>query len=164
MHPESKILMRYFRDNYLLKIKGSTIIDIGSMKVSRNQGTYRKIFEPDFKYIGMDINLGRNVDIVGYENIIQSYDILISGQVMEHVKRPWEFIRNLQKYYTKYICIIAPHTAREHKYPFDTYRYMPDGMRDLFEYAEINILEIIKDKADTMGIGTHKEYTREVSK
>lgn len=101
----------------------------------------------------MDIVPGRNVDIVGYENITDVYDVLISGQVMEHIKRPWEWLREIKQYFTRYICIIAPNTAHEHRYPLDTYRYFPDGMRDLFEYAEITELEIFKDAGDTIGIG-----------
>ena len=72
---------------------------------------------------------------------------------MEHVSRPWEWLKNLTNYFTKYICIIAPWQWREHRYPIDTYRYLPDGMRDLFDYADIKVIEIIKDKTDVVGIG-----------
>lgn len=36
----------------------------------------------------MDIVAGPNVNIIGFENITKKYDIIISGQVMEHVKNP----------------------------------------------------------------------------
>ena len=72
---------------------------------------------------------------------------------MEHVKRPWDWLKSLKKYYRTYICIIAPNTWIEHKSPYDTYRYFPDGMRDLFEYADIKEIEIFKDGNDTVGIG-----------
>ena len=103
----------------------------------------------------MDIVEGRNVDFSEYEYLGNKiFDVVISGQTMEHVLHPWDWLKNLSKYFTKYICIIAPHTWEEHRYPYDTYRYMPDGMRDLFNYVGITEVEIIKDKKDTMGIGT----------
>lgn len=149
MHKASMQLMRYFRKKYING--GETILDIGSRRCGK-QETYGKIFK-GCEYTGMDIVPGENVDIVGFENIKKSYDVVISGQTMEHVKRPWEWLRGIVKYYKKYICIIVPHTWVEHKYPIDTYRYMPDGMRDLFEYAGIIEIEIIKGKNDTVGIG-----------
>lgn len=153
MHPNSMKLMRYFKDKYL-RDQPYTVLDIGSKRVKRNHQTYSRIFRRPYSYTGMDIVPGRNVDIVGYENIVGVYDIVISGQVMEHVKRPWDWLQNLTQYFTKYICLIVPNTLREHKYPFDTYRYFPDGMRDLFEYAGIIELEIFKDQGDTIGIGS----------
>jgi len=152
MHPNSMKLMRYFKYKYL-EDQAATVLDIGSRRVKRGHQTYSRIFKPPYKYTGMDIEPGRNVDIVGYENIIGVYDVVVSGQVMEHVNRPWDWLKHLTKYFTKYICIIAPNTLREHKYPLDTYRYFPDGMRDLFNYAKIIELEIFKDGDDTIGIG-----------
>ncbi len=147
-------MMKYFRDVHLVEIKGASILDIGAKNYSKNSFAYRSLFELDYEYTGMDIEAGRNVDIVGYENINQVYDVVITEQTIEHVCRPWEWLKNLTQYYTKYICVIAPHTWREHRYPLDTYRYFPDGMRDLFNYAGIEELEISMDKADTIGIGT----------
>lgn len=154
MHRESMMLMRYFRNRYVLRRKTIlTVLDVGSMDVQvTSQGTYRDIFRRSI-YTGMDIIEGKNVDIVGYENITKRYDIVISGQVMEHVSRPWEWLKNLAGYYKKYICIIAPHAFGEHRYPLDAYRFLPDGMRDLFEYAGIKEIEILKGRYDTMGIG-----------
>jgi len=145
--------MKYFRDKYLLDMKGCTILDVGSKKHETKRDTYRSIFEPNFNYTGMDVESGKNVDIIGYENIEKAFDVLISGQVMEHVKRPWEWLKSLTIYYKSLICIIAPNTWKEHRYPIDTYRYFPDGMRDLFEYAGIIELEIFLNGYDTIGIG-----------
>ncbi len=156
MHRSSYQLMRYFRDQYLTQIKEATILDVGSQDLKKNPPyyIYRDLFRLPFRYTGMDIVAGKNVDIVGYENIKGTYDVVISGQVMEHVRRPWEWLKSLTSYFTNYICIISVHTWPEHKYPIDTYRYFPDGMRDLFEYAGINVIEIKTSEVDTMGVGT----------
>jgi hypothetical protein len=135
---------------------GATVLDIGSMIVNPNRRhkiSYREIFEPNYEYTGMDIASGPNVDIVGYENIVDVYDVVVAGQVMEHVNRPWEWLKSITKYYRHYVCIIAPNTHKEHRHPIDTYRYFPDGMRDLFDYAGITPLEIYRSGKDTIGIG-----------
>ena len=157
MDQASLNFMKYFRDTYLADKKGWTVLDVGSRAVYGQKATFRPIFRAynKFKYTGMDIVAGRNVDIVGYENIKGKYNVVISGNVMEHVKRPWDWLKNLIQYFTDYICIIAPHTWKEHRHPIDTYRYFPDGMRDLFEYAGIKAIEIKKDSNSTFGIGTH---------
>ena len=155
MHKNSMKLMLNFKNKYLSEMNGSTILDVGARNVMPGeQDDYRKIFEPDFKYFGMDVEPGSNVDIVGFENLKgRVFDVLISGQTMEHVNHPWDWLKSLTPFFSKYICIIAPHKIHEHKFPIDTYRYLPDGMRDLFNYAEIEIVEIIKGKVDTVGIG-----------
>jgi len=137
MHKSSYNSMKKFRNKYIDPDSYVSIIDIGSYDVN---GTYRNLFVENQKwtYVGMDICPGPNVDIVGFENIKDKYDVLISGQVMEHVKRPWEWLPSLKKYIKQngLICVIAPNECKEHRYPIDTYRYFPDGMRDLFEYAD----------------------------
>jgi len=153
MNQDSMNLMIHFKDNYLSDMKGCSILDVGSRRVRRQTLDYSQIFKQEYEYIGMDIVRGNNVDIVGYTNIPKQYDIVISGQVMEHVERPWEWLKDLTYYFKKYICIIAPHTHKEHRYPIDTFRFFPDGMKSLFRYAEIHPLEIIKDTSLIMAIG-----------
>lgn len=154
MHDHSMELMAGFRDKYLLGMKGCTILDIGAMRVIRQKHSYRELFELNYIYTGMDVAPGLNVDIVGFENITEVYDVVISGQVIEHVNHPWDWLKNLKQYFRKYICIIAPNAIKEHRYPIDTYRYLPDGMRDLFNYADIVVINIFKSDKDTVGVGT----------
>lgn len=152
MHNSSMRLMADFRDRYLGDLKGCTVLDVGAMiPLGGRRLSYRELFG-DYRYTGMDVAPGENVDIVGYEGL-GKYDVVISGQVMEHVCRPWEWLKSLVNHYRYYICIIAPNTWKEHKYPIDTYRYFPDGMRDLFDYAGIIPVEIRAVGWDTIGIG-----------
>ena len=48
---------------------------------------------------------------------------------------------------------MAPNGFGEHRYPIDTYRCFPDGMRDLFDYAEIDMLNYFKQGPDAVGVG-----------
>ena len=146
-----------FRNNYLVGMEGCSILDIGSKCAEGQENTicYRNLFENDFKYVGMDIVPGENVDIVGYKNIPpKRFDVVISGSVMEHVERPWEWLRLLERFFKTYICIITVHTWNEHRHPIDTYRYFPDGMRDLFRWTGIKEVKITRNETDTIGIGT----------
>jgi hypothetical protein len=152
VHPSSMALMADFRDRYLAEMRGCTVLDVGCRVVKKQSCSYRELFG-DYHYTGMDIVPGRNVDIVGYKGL-GVYDVLISGQVMEHVRRPWEWLASLRSHFRRYVCIIAPNTWKEHRYPIDTYRYFPDGMRDLFDYAGIEPVEIRRVGPDTIGIGT----------
>lgn len=154
MHKRSMELMTDFRDKYLADMLGCSVLDVGSRLTNRHHHmTYRDLFGPDYQYVGMDVEPGPNVDIVGYDSLEQ-YDVVISGQVMEHVTRPWDWLTSLVPHFKSFICIIAPHTYRMHRSPLDTYRYFPDGMRDLFEFARIRVVDILLDEADTVGIGT----------
>ena len=153
MHTNSMLLMRDFRERYLGDLKGCTVLDVGSAQVIGQRDSYRDLFY-EYEYTGMDIIPGKNVDIVGYENLAETYDVVISGQVMEHVERPWEWMCTLATLFRWYICIIAPSRSKEHRYPIDCYRYLPDGMRALFEYAGIVPLEVRLVKSDCIGIGT----------
>ena len=152
MHNNSMRLMKFFRDTYLQDMKGASILDIGARVGKKRQPPYRVLFT-EYKYMGMDIKSGFNVDIVGYENIKGQYDAVISGQVLEHVRKPWEWIKQITSHSRKYVCIIAPHTWEEHKYPIDCWRVFPDGMRVLFEEANLTEVLITKQDRDTLGIG-----------
>ena len=154
MHESSMRLMEDFRDRYLGGLKGCSILDVGAAMSNKQTITYRTLFEPDYQYTGMDIIPARNVDLVGYRKIVHGYDVVISGQVLEHIERPWEFLTRLARYFREYICIIAPNQWHEHRYPVDCFRYYPDGMRALFDHAGIIGIEFRRVGKDTIGIGT----------
>lgn len=152
VHQNSYQLMSEFRDTYLSDKRGCTVLDVGSQSYG-GQATYRELFQ-EYRYVGMDVAPGTNVDIVGYDGL-DVYDVVISGQTLEHVNRPWDWLANLVQYFRDYICIIVPNTHREHRVPIDTYRVFPDGMLDLFDFAGILPVDVRKVGSDTIGIGTH---------
>ena len=151
MHKSSMLLMSDFRDRYLAEMRGCSVLDVGARMSKKQSYSYRDLFG-DYAYTAMDIVAGQNVDIVGYDGL-GVYDVVISGQVMEHVARPWEWMAQLRAHFRRYICIVAPNTWKEHAYPLDCYRFFPDGMRALFEYAGIAVVETRRVGVDTIGIG-----------
>ena len=128
------------------------ILDLGSRVVSGQQklGSYRQFFKNEkWQYVGADTEAGDNVDVViqGYNFPFKDgeFDVIISGQTLEHVEYPWVWMKELTRVLKKdgLCCIIAPAVIHEHKYPIDTYRYYPDGMKSLAKWSG---LEVIKTK------------------
>lgn len=150
MHKTSYINMSRFIQKYL-KDKESTdlsILDIGSQDVGR--GSYRPLFDkPGWNYIGMDITEGENValvvkDIYNWEEITDEFfDVVVSGQALEHVEYPWITMCEIRRALKKggLCCMIVPSSGPEHRFPLDCYRFFPDGMKALAKHAGLEIIE-----------------------
>jgi len=164
MHPNTYSEMQKFAAR--LPRAPLRIGDVGSYDVN---GTYRAIFasEPRWTYVGMDMAAGNNVDIVlngedDWNNVPEaSFDVVISGQTMEHTRRPWIFARQLARLGKRgaLFCVIAPFTWPYHCHPIDCWRVFPDGMRAVLEDAGLLVLEtymtqITATEGDTIAIAS----------
>src|SRR4051812_43209227 len=100
MHPSSFDKMKDFRGKYLAgrETEALTILDLGSQEIVTpgSSGTYRPLFsEPRWRYVGVDMAAGLNVDVVlddpydWTEIAPESADVLISGQTFEHTEYFW---------------------------------------------------------------------------
>ena len=149
MHLSSYANMHDFRGTYLDKFseKQLTIFDLGSADVN---GSYRDIFtNPRWKYVGVDMEAGKNVDVViqdpyNWKEIDSGCaDVVISGQALEHVEYCWLFFLEIRRILRPggMCCIIAPSAGPEHKYPVDCYRFYRDGFKALARYAVLDELE-----------------------
>ncbi len=149
MHRSSFLRMEQLLKNYEpLYTKGKEavkVLDIGSYDVN---GTYRAIFDdPIYQYTGLDMVAGPNVDIVPkdvykWDEIAdETFDVVISGQVFEHVEYPWLTIREIARVLKPAgVCIlIAPSSGIEHKAPKDCYRYYADGLSALAGWAGLKV-------------------------
>lgn len=156
MHWSSLQKMRVFRDEYLgaLTEVPLRIMDLGSTEMG---ACYRPIFDaPKWDYVGVDLTPGANVDLVlsrpydWREIPSASVDVLISGQVLEHVEYFWltalEIARVLKP--GGLACLIAPSSGPEHRYPYDCWRFYPDGMRALAQFAHLHVLAAHTQWAD----------------
>lgn len=150
MHKSSLDKMRSFRDRHLGERKGDPllILDLGSMDAN---GTYRPCFDiPPWKYQGVDIAPGENVDIVvrnpycWKELRTNSVDVLISGQAFEHIECFWVTMLEIERVLKPagLCCIIAPSAGHEHRYPVDCWRFYPDGFAALSRFAGLQIIEV----------------------
>jgi hypothetical protein len=114
----------------------TTVYDIGSFDVN---GSYKELVNSlGHAYVGVDIEPGPNVDTVipelGPWNL-KPTPLIISGSCLEHVKQPWEWIKEARKACSDMIIIIAPFTWVVHKHPVDCWRFLPDGMESLLAYG-----------------------------
>ena len=142
MHKSSMLRMKWFADNYVAKLNGNKIkiLDVGSYSVN---GSYKEIFNDEkFEYIGLDMEMGPNVDLVmknpydWSELKTDDFDIIISGQAFEHIEFFWIIMSEMTRVLKKdgLMCIIVPNREVEHRYPVDCYRFYSDGMVALARY------------------------------
>jgi SAM-dependent methyltransferase len=152
MHASSYRHMQQLVDQHLAGRAGLRIADLGSQDVN---GSYRPLFErPGWQYVGIDLAAGNNVDIVlasAYRLPLAtgSFDVVVSGQVFEHVEYFWltwmEMARLLKP--GGLILLIAPSRGPEHRYPVDCWRFYPDGYIALAKYAGLEVLQATTDWA-----------------
>lgn len=146
MHLESYKVMEYFVKKYLDANTEYSILDIGSYDVS---GSYKNLFyNRKWQYSGLDIVPGPNVDIVAVSSynfgIEQKFDIVVSGNCLEHVEAPWLWIREVERIIKPggLLCIIMPFNLGEHRFPVDCYRILPDGFRYLLcTHSDFELIE-----------------------
>jgi SAM-dependent methyltransferase len=150
MHKSSLDKMAWFVNEYLTDFRGlnKSILDLGSYDVN---GSYRDFFDDSaWKYQGVDMEAGKNVDIVlqnpyAWKEIkSQSQDVVVSGQAFEHVEFFWVLIDEIARVLKPggLICIIAPSRGYEHRYPVDCWRFYPDAFRALAKYAGLELLHV----------------------
>lgn len=158
MHKESLGRCRDFIGNYLNSFETLKIADVGSFDVN---GNYRALFDrPGWDYVGLDVTPGRNVDLIvpSDEDAIWphtgEFDVVISGQCVEHVRKPWKWIKQVASLAKSggIIWITGPNQWEFHQYPIDCWRIWPDGMRGLFQEAGLIDLECYYKGTETVGI------------
>ena len=76
-----------------------------------------------------------------------SVDLIVSGQVFEHMEYFWLTWREMARVVKPggLIFLIAPSRGPEHRYPVDCWRYYPDGYRALARYGGFEVLDVHTD-------------------
>jgi SAM-dependent methyltransferase len=149
MHASSYDRMAEFCHDYLAVRQDEplTIVDLGSCDFN---GSYRPLFDrKPWRYLGVDLAAGKNVDIVlrnpyrWREIKAGSADVIVSGQTFEHTEFFWLTMREIARCLKPggLVCIIAPSAGDEHRYPVDCWRIYSDGLRALARYARLETLE-----------------------
>ncbi|MEW6118091.1 MAG: class I SAM-dependent methyltransferase [Nitrospirota bacterium] len=136
------------------EIQGKRVLEIGSYDANGSLRPVLEIWQPA-EYIGADIEKGPGVDVIcNVEDIIkefgkESFDVVISTEVIEHVRDWRKALSNI-----KNICKpdgIILITTRSYGYPYhptpcDFWRYESDDMKNIFSDCELISLE--KDRRD----------------
>jgi SAM-dependent methyltransferase len=153
-----------FVSEFLTPFRGKplAIADIGS-RCYNKQETYRTLLDdPAWAYTGIDIEAGGNVDLVldvtphgtwrgMWEDV---YDVVISGQMLEHCWKPWETIQEMARILKPggLMWITAPNTSPYHAHPTDNWRFWEAGFLALFAEAKLEPVRAWHQERDTIGI------------
>jgi len=152
MHKSSMLRMQWFKDNYLNNLDKKSVInilDVGSQCVPGQSDSYKKLFtESPYNYIGLDMVEGHNVDIAvkkayQWDEIPDNFcEVLISGQMFEHVEFPWFTISEMARVLKPdgLICIIVPSMQELHRHPVNCQNYFSDGLIALAKYVGLEII------------------------
>ena len=165
MHSEGYAAIRDLVARFAAEWSGAgpaAVLDVGSLDYN---GSYRPLIEArGWQYTGLDLKPGRNVDIVSrdpyaYPLPAGSFDLVISGSTMEHVKAIWLWVPELVR-----VCrpggmvgIVTHWSFVEHRWPdlgiLDYWRILPDGLRALFEASgDLERIQVgIVSEYDTAG-------------
>ena len=129
-----KFVEKYLKDKFDKKLN---ILDVGSLNVN---GTLKSLFaaHTGWKYTGMDISAGKNVDVVlknayKYPFDNSCFDVVVSTTVFEHDPMFWiSFFEMARVVKNKgYIYICTPSAGPVHEYPLDCWRFYPGAYKAL---------------------------------
>jgi SAM-dependent methyltransferase len=164
-----KCYERYICNHTWMRTEKINVVDIGGANVN---GTYRDVFSNDnFNYLAVDIEENEGVDII-LENPYKlpfeesSIDILVSGQVFEHVEYFWELFEEFGRILKDdgFIFLIAPSSGPVHNYPVDCYRFYPDSYKALARKNNIFLIDFWLDKRgpwkDLVGVFSKHSYDK----
>ncbi|MCW2865827.1 MAG: Methyltransferase type 11 [Marmoricola sp.] len=152
MHESALALMRGAVEKHLSKDRHYDVLDFGSFVNSGQTATHRVLLaDHDVTYTGTDIQAGDNVDVVMTEPYriplpTASQDVVISGQVFEHIPFPQASILEIARVLRPggKALITVPSRGHHHS-TYDCFRYYPDGMRALAAWAQLDLLEVSTD-------------------
>ncbi len=144
MHLNSELLfkkygIKYFKDNLKVLEIGPDIIPSSFNLFVDNKTIQWHTLNLE---IGEQTSRAKNSDLTiiskneyNYPIEDNSYDIIISSNVLEHVKKFWTWFAELKRILKPggHIITIAPISWPYHEAPVDCWRIYPDGMRALYE-------------------------------
>lgn len=83
------------------------------------------------------------------------YDVVVSGQVIEHVRKTWVWLREVARVCRPggYIITVNPVSWGYHEAPIDCWRIYPEGMRALYDDAG---LETVHCSAESLEPWRHR--------
>ena len=148
MHASAMAQMQRCVDTHLSRGRRYRVVDFGS-RISDGQGnSHRDVFAGyDVDYVGVDIDGGRNVDVVmeqPYKIPLRSnsVDVIVSGQVFEHVPFFWASFMELARILRPGGLIIVTIPSRGHTHDvYDCWRFYPDSLRAIAAVSRLELLE-----------------------
>jgi SAM-dependent methyltransferase len=97
---------------------------------------------------GPNVDIAVNTPYRWAEVPTDSFDVVISGQCLEHSEFFWETLREMTRVLREggLMCLIVPNGFAEHRYPVDCYRFFTDGMVAMARYVQLEVLHAHTNK------------------
>jgi hypothetical protein len=91
----------------------------------------------------------------------ERYDVVISAQVIEHVRRPWRWLPEVARVTRAggLVITINPVSWVYHEAPVDCWRIYPEGMKALYEDASLTVLLSLWESLETPQFRRHQAGT-----
>ena len=144
MHTNSKLLFAKYARQFIGS--GVRLLEIGP---DANPSSYAELVnDKTITWDTLDMYDGKHLT---YANVAEysfpipddSYDVVLAGQVLEHVRKIWIWVRELERVCKKggYVILINPISWTFHEAPVDCWRVYPEGMRALLEDTGLRIID-----------------------
>src|SRR5262249_61471142 len=142
MHENSRLLFEKYVKH--LFQPGMRVIEIGPVEFP---STYRRALNGDLEWHTLDQYESPQLTYSTKEDHSfpvqsESYDITLSGQVIDHVRKPWRWIPELARVTRRggLVITINPVSWGYHEAPIDCWRVFPEAMRALYEEAGLVVV------------------------
>lgn len=142
MHTNSRLLFEKHATQYFKS--GMKVLEIGP---DGFPSTYQRIVS-DSSIVWHTLDIRDDPSLTfrtrsEYDFPIESgcYDIVLSGQVIEHVRKIWLWVCELARVCKTggLVVTINPVSWPYHEAPIDCWRIFPDGMKALYEHASLKV-------------------------
>ena len=157
MHINSRLIFKkhakgLFRD-------GLRVLEIGP---DGFPSTYRRIVGKDsLTWETLDIYQSDKLDYVAaneYEFPIpdETFDIVLSGQVIEHVRKIWIWMKEVSRVCKRggSVITINPVSWKYHEAPIDCWRIYPEGMKSLYDDAGLETSLSVCESLEPIAVST----------
>jgi SAM-dependent methyltransferase len=145
MHAESLRLMKQLRRHVR---PASRVLDAGGVDLN---GSYRSLFA-DCRYTTLDYDPRADIVVTGYSWPLddESFDVVVCGQMLEHDRFFWLTLSNIARVLRPggWLLLIVPSAGHEHRFPVDCWRFLPDSVAAMADWAKLEKVEVLRGKGE----------------
>src|SRR5437870_10165854 len=143
MHPNSTLLCQKYATDYFRD--GMRVLEIGP---DGFPSTYRQLVaEKKLSWETLDLYRDDRLTYTALSEYAfpiadNSYDLVISGQVIEHVRKIWVWMKEVARVCRVggIVITVNPVSWPYHEAPIDCWRAFPEGIRALYEDSSLEVI------------------------
>lgn len=142
MHGNARQLFRRYAKEYFQP--NSRVLEVGP---GRPPSVIREIVgDPSVRWESVGLDTTYPVTYVGSEYSYpvdsDAFDVVVAMNVLEHVRKPWVWIRELARICKPggYVITVNPVSWPYHEHPVDCWRAYPEGMKALYEDGGLAVI------------------------